>query len=126
MKTNRLLILTLATLGSTIGLSWGFFVMDPSREGFIFLPIVSGLLAGVYLGWFYRDRKITTKLLVFAGIGMGAGLFVGVLPGMILGTLLSIPFPDSWWSFFYLSGHLVGTFAVSVGIARGLVYLGEK
>ncbi len=101
--------------------------MDSGRQGFFFfLPLVSGLLAGVYLSWVYRFRKISANLIVRVGVGIAIGLILGILPGMILGTILSIPFPDSFRSFFYLLGHFVGMFATSAGISRWLVYWGGE
>jgi hypothetical protein len=109
-----------AALGSLIGLTWGFAMKE-----FALLPLISGLLVGVYLGWFFRSRRITAKLLVLFGVGTGAGMYVGVLPGMVVGTILSIPFPDSFWEFFYLLGLLMGMTAVGAGAARWFVHLSD-
>lgn len=118
-------LLIFAALGGVIGLAWGIAI-DPNQDGTIYLPIISGLLTGAYLSWIYKDRQINVNLTARIGAGIALGSVLGVLPGMILGTILSIPFPDSFWPFCHLSGHVAGMFVVSVGIARGAVYLGDR
>ncbi len=112
-------ILILSIIGCAIGII-SSYTLDPSWEtlSVTLVPPLIGLLDGILLGQLYRNRIKTLRisLIALTSLMMAIGMFFGTLLGGMLGTILSIPFPDSWWSHIYLIGTFLGMAIASAGI----------
>ncbi len=131
MKNKRTLfqsvlyIISFAIIGIAIGLVVAF-IMAPNFGGVFFWTLATGLLDSIYLSWVYKSREINVNLVIRTGIGIAAGMFLGTFFGGMLGTIMSIPFPDTFVYILFPIGTFGGMFMGGARLPIILVDRGSK
>lgn len=113
-----------AIVGGTIGFVSGI-IKDPNLGEFVFLTTISGLLDGIYLGWFYQSNTTDPNTIVRLCIGIVTGIFLGMFLGSflggMLGTIVSFLFPSPFFTPIFLVGTVAGMIFLGIRIPMIIV-----